>query len=55
MVAYPDCGAGNDPNLFFLGWGWWRGVGGRGTGVSLSPTRLNIFIMGNMGVMICLG
>ena len=30
----------------------WGGVGGRG---NLSPPRLNIFTMGNMGVMICLG
>ena len=46
VVAYPDRGAGNDPNLCF----W--GVGGRGG--SLSPPRLNIFRVGNMGVMICL-
>ena len=46
VVAYPDRGAGNDPKLFFGGWG----VGG-----SLSPPRLNIFTVGNMGVMICLG
>ena len=48
MVAYPDRGEGNDPELFFffffLGW-----VG------SLSQPRLNIFTVGNMGVMICLG
>ena len=49
MVAYPDRGAGNDPKLFFFGVG---GVGG-GRG-SLSPPRLNIFTVGNMGVMICL-
>ena len=42
VVAYPDRGAGNDPKLFFLGG-------------SLSPPRLNIFTVGNMGVMICLG
>ena len=48
MVAYPDRGAGNDPKPFFLG-------GGRGGGGSLSPQRLNIFTVGNMGVMICLG
>ena len=35
-------------NFFFLG-------GGGGGGVSLSPQRLNILIVGNMGVMICLG
>ena len=31
-----------------------RGRGGGGGG-SLSPPRLNIFTVGNMGVMICLG
>ena len=46
MVTYPDRGAGNDPNLFF----WGGGEGG-----SVSPPRLNIFTVGNMGVMICLG
>ena len=60
VVAYPDRGAGNVPKLFFLfffffffffgggvgGWGVWAG--------SLSPQRLNIFTVGNMGVMICL-
>ena len=53
MVAYPDRGAGNDPKLFFfffLGGG--QVVGGRGS--SLSPPRLNIFTVGNMGVTICL-
>ena len=50
MVAYPDHGAGNDSKLFF-----WGGVGGVGGGDSLSPPRLNIFTVGNMGVMICLG
>ena len=44
-VAHPGRGAGNDP--FFLG--------GGGGGGSLSPPRLNIFTVGNMGVMICLG
>ena len=46
VVAYPDRGSGNDPKLFFcfvLGGG------------SLSPPRLIIFTVGNMGVMICLG
>ena len=45
MVAYPDRGTGNDPKLcsFFL-------LGG-----SLLPPRLNIFTVGNMGVLICLG
>ena len=42
---YPDSGAGNDPKL--LG-----GRGGGGGGGSLSPPRLNIFTVGNMGVMI---
>ena len=45
VVAYPDRGAGNDPELFFF----FRGVG------SLSQPRLNIFTVGNMRVMICLG
>ena len=40
MVAYPDRGAGNDPELFFF-----RGVG------SLSQPRLNIFTVGNMEYM----
>ena len=44
VVAYPDRGAGNDPEPFFL-----RGVG------SLSQPRLNILTVGNMRVMICLG
>ena len=44
VVAYPDRGAGNDPEPFFF-----RGVG------SLSQPRLNIFTVGNMRVMICLG
>ena len=48
MVAYPDRGAGNDPKLIFLFWvGGWVG--------SLSPPRLNIFTVGNVGVMICHG
>ena len=50
MVAYPDRGEGNDPEPlpppppFFF-----RGMG------SLSQPRLNIFTVGNMRVMICLG
>ena len=53
VVAYPDRGAGNDPTIFRGGCG--GGVdGGWGGGNSLSPPRLNIFIVGNMGVMICL-
>ena len=50
----------NDPTLF-LGVGAWRGggggrwgIGGGGGGDSLSPPRLNIFTVGNMGVMIYL-
>ena len=46
VEVYPDCGAGSDPKLFF-----WEGGGGG----SLSPPRLNIFTVGNIGVMICLG
>ena len=46
MVAHPDRGAGNDPEPFFF---FFRGVG------SLSQPRLNIFTVGNMRVMICLG
>ena len=51
MVAYPDRGAGNDPKLFFFFFFLWEGGGGG----SLSPPRLNIFTVGNMGVLICLG
>ena len=51
VVAYPDPGAGNDPRLFFSSGG---GGGGEGEGSSLSPPRLNILTVGNMGVMICL-
>ena len=47
VVAYPDRGAGNDPEPFFFF--FFRGVG------SLSQQRLNIFTVGNMRVMICLG
>ena len=51
MVAYPDRGAGNDPEpfFFFFFFFFFRGVG------SLSLPRLNIFTVGNMRVMICLG
>ena len=52
VVAYPDRSAGNDPKLFFL---IFSGGGGEGGGCSLSPPRLNIFTVGNMRVMICLG
>ena len=51
MVAYPDRGEGNDPEpfFFFFFFFFFRGVG------SLSQPRLNIFTVGDMGVMICLG
>ena len=51
VVAYPDRGAGNDPEpfFFFFFFFFFRGVG------SLSQPRLNIFTVGNMRVMICLG
>ena len=52
VVAYPGRGAGNDPFFFFFFFFFWGGVGGGG---SLSPPRLSIFTVGNMGVMICLG
>ena len=45
VVAYPDRGEGNDPEPFYF----FRGVG------SLSQPRLNIFTVGNMRAMICLG
>ena len=48
VVAYPDRGAGNDPEPFFFFF-FFRRVG------SLSQPRLNIFTVGNMRVMICLG
>ena len=43
--------------FFFFFFGVWGvgGGGGGGGGGSLSPPRLNIFTVGNMGVMICLG
>ena len=50
VVAYPDRGAGNDSEpFFFFFFFFFRRVG------SLSQQRLNIFTVGNMGVMICLG
>ena len=49
VVAYPDSGEGNDPEPFFFFFFFFRGVG------SLSQPRLNIFTVGNMRVMICLG
>ena len=49
VVAYPDRGEGNDPEPFFFFFFFFRGVG------SLSQPRLNIFTVGNMRVMICLG
>ena len=48
MVAYPDRGAGNDPEPFLFVC-LFRGVG------SLSQPRINIFTVGNIRVMICLG
>ena len=50
VVAYPDRGAGNDPEPFFF-FSFFSGGGGGG---SLSQPRLNIFTVGNMRVMICL-
>ena len=41
--------------FFFFFFFFWGGGGGGGGGGSLSPPRLNIFTVGNMGVMICLG
>ena len=46
VVAYPDRGAGNDPELFFFSFFVWGGGGG-GRG-SLSQPRLNIFTVGNI-------
>ena len=51
MAACPDRGAGNDPIFFFFFFFFFFLGGGGG---SLSPPRLNIFTVGNMGVMICL-
>ena len=48
VVAYPDRGAGNDPEPFFFFF-FFSGVG------SLLQPRLIIFTVGNMRVMICLG
>ena len=48
MVTYPDRGEGNDPEHFFFFF-FFRGVS------SLSQPRLNIFTVGNMRVVICLG
>ena len=47
VVAYPDRGAGNDPEPFFYLF-FFRGG-------SLLQPRLDIFTVGNMRVMICLG
>ena len=51
VVAYPDCGAGNDPKLFFFF--FWGGGGG----VVFHHQGSTFFTVGNinMGVMICLG
>ena len=46
--SIPRSWCSNDFFFFFLG----GGGGGRG---SLSPPMLNIFTVGNTGVMICLG
>ena len=46
MVAYPDRGAGNDPEPFFLG---------GGGGVVFHNQGSTFFTVGNMRVMICLG
>ena len=56
VVAYPDHGAGNDPEPFFcfVFFGG-EGRGGGGGGGVLSQPRLNIFTVDNMKVMICLG
>ena len=48
VVAYPDRRAGNYPEPFFFFF-FFKEVG------SLSQPRLNIFTVGNMRVMICLG
>ena len=51
MVAYPDRGAGNDPepfSFFFFFFFFFRGVG------SLSQPRLNIFTVGNIYILMCL-
>ena len=40
---------------FFFFFFFWGGGGGGEGGCSLSPLRLNIFTVGNMGIMICLG
>ena len=46
--SIPRSGAGNDPKLFSFFFFF-------GGGGSLSPPRLNILTVSNMGVMICLG
>ena len=43
VVAYPDCGAGNDPNLFFFFFFFFFFFTGGG-GIVLSPPRQNSFI-----------
>ena len=55
-MVYPDRGAGNDPKLLpFFFFFFFLGGGGGGGGSSLSPPRLNIFTVCNMGVMFCIG
>ena len=54
VVAYPDRGACNDPKpFFFFLFNFILFI--FSGGVSLSSPRLNIFTVGNMGVMVCLG
>ena len=52
VAAYPDRGAGSDPIFVTAVVVFCFCLFGGG---SLSPPRLNIFTVGNMGVMICLG
>ena len=48
MVAYPDRGAGNDPEPFFFFFLFFFFRGGGGGVGSLSQPRLNIFTVGNI-------
>ena len=54
VVAYTDCGVGKWSKTFIFFFVFWGRIGWGG-GSSLSPPRLNIVTLGNMGVMICLG
>ena len=47
VVAYPDRGAGNDPEPYFFFFFFFF-LGGGGGGGSLSQPRLNIFTVGNI-------